>query len=194
MESTSWMRERSHPIDGPDALDLDDRARLATPTRCTAPPPDRGDEPEAEDPTVPVRRTPSGVVRKVRVLLVDDDPAVLRVLELMLTRGYSGYQVTTAREVAAAIEVLNEWPVDVIVSDVQMSGGSGCDLHREVAARWPGLEASIVFLSGGYGDQEARQLRATGCLVLHKPTPRAELLDAIARVGERRGGFFVSGA
>jgi DNA-binding response OmpR family regulator len=119
------------------------------------------------------------VARKVRVLLVDDEALVLRILERELTRGGFQYEVRVATDVATALEVLEREPIDAIVSDVQMPGGSGCDLHREVAARHPGLEHAIVFLTGGCSEENRRYLRETGNEVLLKPVPIARLQDAI---------------
>jgi CheY-like chemotaxis protein len=87
----------------------------------------RGDVPAASKPT-----TQSGVVpaRSRRVLIVDDEPLVLksvaRVVRLM------GYDVTLAADGYEAIEQLRARPFDVIVSDVSMPQMDGLELLKRV--------------------------------------------------------------
>jgi CheY-like chemotaxis protein len=122
------------------------------------------------------------------VLLVDDDPLVLRALRAMLARGQTRYAVSAVQSVPAALEALACDPADIIVSDVQMPGQSGMNLYREVACRWPGLERGIVFLTGGCSDQLALEIRDTGRPVLGKPVSKEMLLWTVQYVAERARG------
>ncbi len=63
---------------------------------------------------------------KGSVLLVDDDPAVAKVLGALLVQ--AGLTVHTAKSGAEALALLGHKPIDVVVSDVRMPGMSGLEL------------------------------------------------------------------
>ncbi|MGE0795287.1 MAG: response regulator [Acidimicrobiia bacterium] len=60
------------------------------------------------------------------VLLVDDDPVILRLLELNF--GLEGYDVLLAADAATALDLARSARVDVVVSDVMMPEMSGLEL------------------------------------------------------------------
>ena len=64
--------------------------------------------------------------RTFRILLVDDDKDTLRVLSRVLRA--SGHDVTTAEDVASAMEAARAKPFDLLVSDLGLPDGSGLDL------------------------------------------------------------------
>ncbi len=83
------------------------------------------------------------------ILLVEDERAVALLLLQMLQR--HGYQLLVADGPAKALEVARQHaaPIDLVVSDVVMPGGTGPDLVRTLRAERPGLRA--LFISG-YAD------------------------------------------
>ena len=82
--------------------------------------------------------------QQVRVLLVDDDPAVLRVAERWLVK--QGHAVTTATDGRQAVDLLAVQSFDVIVSDIQMPGMSGIQLLRTVRER--DMDVPVILLTG----------------------------------------------
>jgi len=102
--------------------------------------------PERRAATVP----PETVGGTERVLVVEDDPAVLTLTVDML--GGLGYQITTATNAAEALEVLKgEEPIDLLFSDIVMPGGaSGVSLARQAQTLRP--EMQILLTSGFIGD------------------------------------------
>lgn len=123
------------------------------------------------------------------VLLVDDEPNILRIWRLELEE--RGYRVTTAE---TAKEVLALAPadlasVDVVVTDHRLPGPSGLELAATLAKRRPGLP--VLLTTGGTldgsGDVASPHVRA----VLHKPffvdTLFAALHEVLEPPGERRG-------
>lgn len=70
-----------------------------------------------------------------KILLVDDEPMVLRVLRLQLQK--AGYDVDTAPNGAAALERIREAAPDVVITDIEMPKMSGEDLCKTVAAEFP---------------------------------------------------------
>src|SRR4051812_30587372 len=80
--------------------------------------------------------------RALQVLLVDDHDDSNELVRMLLVR--RGFQVTIARWGATARAAGEAAPVDVLVSDIGLPDGSGCDLLRElrVARRLPAIALS----------------------------------------------------
>ncbi|PID38946.1 MAG: hypothetical protein CSA65_04615 [Proteobacteria bacterium] len=78
----------------------------------------------------------------LRVLLVDDDASVLRALERLLTR--DGYRVETAEGGHEALALLEQIPVDLVLSDLTMPELDGVELLTRIRERWPTLPTIIA--------------------------------------------------
>jgi DNA-binding NtrC family response regulator len=76
------------------------------------------------------------------VMLVDDDPDVLRGLERRLHK--EPYQIVTASGAEEAADVLEHGPVDVIVCDEEMPGMSGTEFLSRVAQRYPDVVKLVL--------------------------------------------------
>ncbi|MEZ4303048.1 MAG: response regulator, partial [Polyangiaceae bacterium] len=88
---------------------------------------------------------------KTRVLLVDDDMALLRFLEAELTD--RGYDVVAVRSGEEALSLHKDaCPFEVVVLDVRMPGPSGLDVCRSLTSACPELP---VVLMTGFGDMAA---------------------------------------
>ncbi|MHB8142018.1 MAG: response regulator transcription factor [Vulcanimicrobiaceae bacterium] len=112
------------------------------------------------------------VVQNARVLVVDDDRMVREMLELGLSR--EGFEVRTAGEGTAALDIARAWEPEVIVLDIMMPKIDGIalvPLLREVT------QAPIVMLTakGELGDK-VLALRAGADDYLVKPFAFEELL------------------
>jgi PleD family two-component response regulator len=72
-------------------------------------------------------------IHAVNVLLVDDEPTLVRALARFLNR--AGHAVTTASDGKEAVELISRTAFDVIVSDIEMPGMSGLlnFYHRKAA-------------------------------------------------------------
>jgi response regulator RpfG family c-di-GMP phosphodiesterase len=81
------------------------------------------------------------------LLLVDDEENVLNSLRRLLRS--SPYQVLTANGGEAALELLEQQPVDLVISDARMPGMNGAVLLAQVQKRWP--ECMRIMLTG-YAD------------------------------------------
>jgi two-component system OmpR family response regulator len=79
----------------------------------------------------------------MRVLVVEDEPKLLRLLE----RGFEtqGYSVDSASNGTDAIWLASEWDYDAVVLDIQMPGPDGIQVARELRER--GRWAPILFLT-----------------------------------------------
>src|SRR5580693_10313149 len=78
----------------------------------------------------------------VRVLIVDDDPALRKILSVMLTQ--ADFLCRTAACGEEALRILESHPTDVVISDLRMPGISGMDLLIEVRKRYPRLAFLMV--------------------------------------------------
>jgi CheY-like chemotaxis protein len=105
-----------------------------------------------------------------RVLIVEDDPAVLSVCLDMLQS--LGYRCEVAVDAAGALARLSERRFDLLFSDVVMPGGvNGIELARRATAAHPGLE---VLLTSGYVGEAALE-DPHDFAVIDKPYEHAEL-------------------
>jgi len=86
----------------------------------------------------------------LRILVVDDDPAVAASLEEFLSR--EGCRVRTAGDGARAVALLEEGTFDLVLSDVVMPNMDGYDLFRKVKAARP--ETAVILMTGYYHDKD----------------------------------------
>jgi two-component system cell cycle sensor histidine kinase/response regulator CckA len=116
-----------------------------------------------------------------RVMYVDDDEALVFLINRVLKR--KGYQVLTFTDPRLAIAALRADPmqIDLLVTDYNMPGYSGVDLLRDVKAVRPGLP---VALASGYvtPDIEQAALAAGARALIHKPNDVDELCDTVQRL------------
>lgn len=115
---------------------------------------------------------------KPRLLLVDDDPSLLRLLTLRLEG--EGYQVLNADSAEAALPVLAKNSVDVVLSDLRMPGLDGMSLFDEVAKRYPGLPVVLMTAHGSIPEAVAATQRGVFGF-LTKPLNNVELRDILQR-------------
>jgi two-component system cell cycle sensor histidine kinase/response regulator CckA len=101
-----------------------------------------------------------------RVLVVDDEPAILRLVERVLER----HTVETAGSGREALEMLSRTTYDVVLCDLMMPEVSGVDVYQTLAHTNPGQERRIVFMTGGAFSERAREfLQHTGARTVSKP-------------------------
>jgi len=113
-----------------------------------------------------------------RVLVVDDTPATLEVLERSLAA--EGYQVFTSPGVAEAIGVLESMRMDLVITDLKMPRVSGLDLVRHVRENLKDTE--IMVITGYPSIEGAVEAVKTGAEeFLAKPFTNEELLSAVRR-------------
>lgn len=115
-----------------------------------------------------------------RLLVVDDDPVVLNLVQLRLKSG--GHRVITTSDPDEALRVVEERGMpDVAVLDVSMPGMSGLELLAQLRER-PGAEQlPAIFLSARVQPQDIEAGRALGATYLTKPFVASALLAAVDR-------------
>jgi CheY-like chemotaxis protein len=115
-----------------------------------------------------------------RLLVVDDDPVVLSLVQIRLKTG--GHRVISASDPDEALRVVDERGLpDVAVLDVSMPGMDGLELLGQLRQR-PGAEQMpAIFLSGRVQPQDIEAGRALGATYLTKPFVASALLAAVDR-------------
>src|SRR5437764_6326315 len=76
--------------------------------------------------------TTTATTDKSRVLVVDDEPQITRVLKTVLSS--QGYQVRTASEAESALSSLDEWHPELVITDLYMPRMNGVELCRRIRA------------------------------------------------------------
>src|SRR5437899_6870537 len=74
----------------------------------------------------------TSAIDKARVLVVDDEPQITRVLRTVLSS--QGYQVRTAAEGEAALTNFSEWRPELVITDLYMPHMDGVELCRRIRA------------------------------------------------------------
>ena len=116
--------------------------------------------------------------RKGKILLVDDDPGLLRLLSIRLRA--EGYEIEAVESAAKALAALNRFRPDLVVTDLRMDKMDGLGLLSELQTRSPGLRVIIVTAHGTIPDAvTATQHGAFGFLT--KPIDKDELLALVER-------------
>ncbi|HCP4921628.1 TPA: two-component system response regulator GlrR [Escherichia coli] len=114
--------------------------------------------------------------KPAHLLLVDDDPGLLKLLGLHLTS--EGYSVVTAESGAEGLRVLNREKVDLVISDLRMDEMDGMQLFAEIQKVQPGMPVIILTAHGSIPDAVAATQQGVFSF-LTKPVDKDALYQAI---------------
>jgi two-component system response regulator GlrR len=116
--------------------------------------------------------------RKARILVVDDDPGLLRLLTIRLRA--ENYEVEAFDGAAPALSACGRFRPDLVLTDLRMDNMDGIGLLKELHSRWPGLRVIILTAHGTIPDAvHATQSGAFGFLT--KPVEKQELLEQVQK-------------
>ena len=120
----------------------------------------------------------SNVKRKARILVVDDDPGLLRLLTIRLRA--ENYEVEPMENGVQALAAASRFRPDLVISDLRMDQLDGIGLLKELQNRWPGLKVILLTAHGTIPDAvQATQMGAFGFLT--KPVEKQELLAQVQK-------------
>jgi two-component system response regulator GlrR len=113
---------------------------------------------------------------KGRILIVDDDPGLLRLMSIRLSQ--YGFTVDAAESAAAALQAVQARRPDAVISDLRMDGMDGIGLLSALQEKHPGVPVIMLTAHGTIPD--AVKATQSGALAfLTKPVDRTELLQAL---------------
>jgi two-component system response regulator GlrR len=116
--------------------------------------------------------------REGKILLVDDDPGLLRLLSIRLRA--EGYEVEAVESAHKALSTLGRFSPDLVITDLRMDKMDGIGLLKELQLRSPGLRVVIITAHGTIPDAvTATQHGAFGFLT--KPIDKDELITLVER-------------
>jgi PAS domain S-box-containing protein len=120
------------------------------------------------------------VIDGPRILLVDDDPALLEALPEALRLRLDGIEIDTSETASEALERLRDTDYDAIVSDIKMPGMDGLALLAEAAKIRPGTP---VLLITGHGEHDlaVQALRGGAYDFVQKPIDRDYFVASLER-------------
>ncbi len=116
-----------------------------------------------------------------KILVLDDDPQILKMTTLMLKKG--GHQVVTAANGKEALPLLKSEQVDLLLTDILMPEMDGIEVINHCRKHHAGIK--IVAMSGGrrkisaeFNLKSARMLGASA--ILPKPFSQEQLMASVA--------------
>jgi PAS domain S-box-containing protein len=164
-QETPIEREPGKSAAEPVVEEAPDAAATVAPEVSTAPEASTALEPAA--------------VRRIRVLVLDDEPSIRDFLGRVLTR--SGYEPVLADTGAAALAEIRRDPPGAILCDHRMAGMSGTEFHAAVSEISPELGRRFAFMSGDVLNPELRDFaEARGVQLLAKPFDIATVATLVA--------------
>ncbi|MBS9435978.1 two-component system response regulator GlrR [Photorhabdus noenieputensis] len=114
--------------------------------------------------------------KPAHLLLVDDDPGLLKLLGMRLTS--EGFRVTTAESGGEALRLLTKEKVDLVISDLRMDEMDGMALFAEIQKQQPGMPVIILTAHGSIPEAVAATQQGVFSF-LTKPVDRDALYKAI---------------
>ena len=132
------------------------------------------------------KATPVGVDRGLRILVIDDEDAIGRVVSGALTM--VGHQVEVVRDGWQAAEWLRQREYDLVFLDMKMPGIDGKQLYDDVICRKP-LPPRVIIMTGDTISQESRAfLERTGLKCVEKPFALESIWDCVRVPGAPPSG------
>jgi two-component system, cell cycle response regulator DivK len=119
-------------------------------------------------------------MRDPQILIVDDNPVNLKLARLLLEG--EGYEVRTAVDAEAALELLKSWKPLLILMDVQLPGMDGLELTRRLKADPETRDIGIIALTAYAMKSDEEKVRLAGCDgYVTKPIDAEALCQLVAR-------------
>ena len=120
-------------------------------------------------------------MQTIKALLVDDEPKLLKVLEMKLQRYCPNVNVVaTAGDITQAKAALEECTPDLVFLDIAMPGGNGFDLLLQLKT----INFEIIFVTG-FNDYALDALKISAVDYLLKPVNTEDLIKAVHKATSR---------
>ena len=122
--------------------------------------------------------------RTARILVVDDDPGLLRLLTIRLRS--QNYLVEPVDGPAAALAAVSRFRPDLVITDLRMPEMDGIGLLRELQRRWPSLNVIMLTAHGTIPDA-VKATQSGAFAFLTKPVEKDQLLEEVRRALKTSG-------
>ncbi|HEX9122738.1 MAG TPA: response regulator [Actinomycetota bacterium] len=118
--------------------------------------------------------------QKPRILIVDDDPVIVRLLQINFR--LEGYEVDTASRGEVALERVRANRPDVVILDVMMPGLDGWEVCRQLKESPEVRHIPVIFLSARAQDEDRQRGYALGVdEYVTKPFDPGHLIEIVRR-------------
>ena len=121
---------------------------------------------------------------RVRVLVVDDEPAICKALTIALQR--AGYDALSALSGDSALALLANEHVDVLLIDLRIPDTRGDVVFELAAATHPHLRHQTLFMTGDISERAHKLILSCKCPSVRKPFELKELITAVGALAPRR--------
>jgi sigma-B regulation protein RsbU (phosphoserine phosphatase) len=123
-------------------------------------------------------------MRGARILVVDDEPGMLRAVERVLGEEH---QVVSTQRSRGALSLAGEFQPDLAIVDIRMPELDGFELMAQLKARFPGID--VILMTGSVDDLDdklVRAIRSPAFYFIQKPFDREVLRTLVERCVELR--------
>ncbi len=123
-------------------------------------------------------------MRPARILVVDDEPGMLRAVERVLSENHQVIGTRLSRE---ALSLANEFHPELAIVDIRMPDLDGFELMAQLKARFPALD--VILMTGSVDDLDeklVRAIRSAAFYFIQKPFDREVLRTLVERCVELR--------
>ena len=118
--------------------------------------------------------------RPTRILVAEDDPALRRLIDMLLTN--QGHEVLTVCDGADALEAVGGWDPDALIVDVMMPRLSGLSVCRELRAQPRFATVPIILLTARVFDEDIQEVMELGGIdFMNKPFNPRQLMAVLER-------------
>jgi len=115
-----------------------------------------------------------------RILVVEDDPDLLEVVQLILeANNYKVFPLMTGRPIFRIIE---EFKPDLILMDIKLDGMDGRAIFKEIRTRKETAHLPVILTSGGFSEDYIMREHLLSADYLEKPFEMALMLDKIEKL------------
>jgi CheY-like chemotaxis protein len=121
-----------------------------------------------------------------KLLVVDDEPALLRTITQWLAGGADDFSVATAPNAEDALDLMKHQPVDILLTDIRLPGIDGIELVERALAGWPATR--VVVMTGlPSPDLQSRAIKGGALHFMKKPFTLPTLLGVLREAGAAGG-------
>ena len=122
--------------------------------------------------------------KRLNVLLIDEDPLVLRALERALSLRHDVTAVANSDDVAPILDTAQ--PFDAVLCDFNVWADEGVGLSAALLRRWPNLAARMAIMTGDPSDARVKAFaRDKNVRLIGKPIGVGALLDHVDQLAAR---------